>query len=169
MEERVVEAEAAGPDQHGALEQRCGDGGRRGGGVEGERGGGSAPRRDRARERGEERGLRRWEAAEGEGAWRRGDGGGWAVEEIGKHGELRYGLAAECACPVCAVCSVLRFSASPTRHVELSMVVCSENRKIDNNKSKKNIFILLVLFMDFCGTNFTGSFGQKTQTSILEG
>lgn len=117
VEERVVEAEAAGPDQHGTLEQRRRDGGRGGGGVESERRGGSAPWRDRARERGEERGLRRREGAEGEGAGRRGDGGGWAVEEVGEHGDWRYGLAAVCVSCV-RVCSVLRFSASPTRHVD---------------------------------------------------
>ena len=120
MEERVVEAKPAGPDQHGALEQRRHDGGRGGGGVEGERRGGSAPWRDRARERGKEWGLRRWEGAEGEGAWRRGDGGGWTVEEVGEHGDWRYGLS----CSVRVLCarvfgaSVFSVANSPCRIVD---------------------------------------------------
>jgi hypothetical protein len=84
VEERVVEAEPAGPGQHGPLEQRRRDGSR-GGGGEGERGG--APRGRSAHRGREERRLdgRRRRPAEREGVGAGGEGGG--VEVVGEHGD----------------------------------------------------------------------------------
>jgi hypothetical protein len=102
VEERVVEAEPAGPDQHGALEQRRRDGGR--GRGEGERGG--APRRRSAHRGREEGGLSRGggrRPAEGEGV----GGGGGRVEEVGEHGDWRCVLTAV-SVGACGFSSVLQ-------------------------------------------------------------
>lgn len=82
MDERVVDAEAAGPEQHGALEQRGRDGAHGAGGEGARRGGAPVRAGDGG---GKEGGLGRGRRpAEGE---RAGHGGGRRVEEVGEHGD----------------------------------------------------------------------------------
>ena len=102
LDEGVVDAEASGPEQHGALEQRRRDGahGGRGEGA----GGGGAPRRGARADGGGEEGRLRRRRAEGE---RAGDGGG-GVEEVGEHGdwraEMRLSVVRSCVHSVLCLC-----------------------------------------------------------------
>ena len=148
VEERVVEAEAAGPDQHGALEQRRRDGGGRGGGGEGGRGG--APRRGRAREGGEERGPRRRERVEGEGAGRRGDdGGGWGVEEVGEHGDWRYAQLVYQSLESVRCVTVLPFLSVDTAMLVWDLGEGEKRTKEKKRKEEKDLDLSSFVLKDF--------------------
>jgi hypothetical protein len=146
VEERVVEAEPAGPGQHGPLEQRRRDGSR-GGGGEGERGG--APRGRSAHRGREERRLdgRRRRPAEREGV----AAGGGGVEEVGEHGD-GWGAELQCLCcmRVRVQCFGFLFSVEDSVKcviVSVSSVEGSKKTRTRNQRREK----ITVCPRIFCG------------------
>jgi hypothetical protein len=123
VEERVVEAEPAGPGQHGPLEQRRRDGSC-----------GGAPRGRSAHRGREERRLdgRRRRPAEREGVGAGGEGGG--VEVVGEHGDWRWGLN----CSVCVVVCACGFSASVFIQCRRQCQVCHRVSQQCGKKQEKH-------------------------------